>query len=1294
MYQNHFQEKGNQKSYPNDISLPKLPPLNTRRSFLDEEQWIATENNSNNNRDHSRRHKSHRYHKQLPKLPTESIVNIGSPRNLKMRRPPPPQTSVSGPAIADSTRNLFSPTSPITTRSPIHRSPFVGEDEARDSIGIISPSSYNHKYQSPFIGDTESQVIVTPSTEKSSESYIEDSTSSNFSRLVSQMNIDYTDPTSITDLEPLDDAEYYRKPPPRISGIRDISNISKISDSIESYYSDSNYTFNNSNARHSSFNSLLGGKPLELAPSITAPTQRFSVDNLDENKLYQCYTTHRLSDIYEWILKIYFEWFNEYIFGKFEFYQVVQRLLEFQLPSNFEQDVIDSNVDRIIASLIQQNAVRFELDPNDTSDDKDITIIVAGLDVQGILTELLPCYSFADTAYEQSSSTLCYSLICANRSSTNHRETRKISEIIHKSVGLWTDYWKLTSEELADINPREIQRQSFIFDLIILEERSLNMANAAVEIYGKRYKSSLLPDEPNFDLIAFDVFQPLIKLHKDYLLDPIFWKIKTNGKFIDGIGKIYSKWCSEAKGAYLNYATAMATVHEVITWEKRHDTKFAHWLNDIDNSPEITRSKMYHDVIFFGGFFKSLQNMPITLSSILKNTDKSNEDYDYLKSAIKEIEKLSADVDRVHGEAIDHRNLVRFSKQIVYISSLNGSSAAYINVSSNQEMKTSEYAQDQLYLGLSDPERRLLISGQLMKKRELWIEPLPVYLALLDNYLLITEPIIKNNTRRYKLIERPIPIEYLNLEQKVNDPNFSTSNLNTTSSRTVNHTPSTPIRSSRPPFVGDLIYNRDENADTSRRTGISNINPGDIELSFKIRNTATSESFTFLTANLSEKERWINMIIESFKNKKNRNKPALNFKVLSTQFAYSDKDAPVNLPLAPEGSEIDEALKEYSAKTGNKEKYGFPMVTSIQSATYLYFENQCFFIIATENGIFMRIEDDTDSKFVKIIQSSAVRAMEVNEKLGLFFVLDSKNLCYFNIPSILGAFYDRRKYLEGNLIVGIVVNDKVSCFKFAEDFGNSRHLLYERKGKVHVLTPEFDQLTKNLKYFKEYKEYKLPTSTTSISGIEANDITVFKKSFIVHTSKGPVLFHDEFDDDGFSLPSFLNDKPIQDYLNSSHLANGIFKTIGVSSNRKESSKLKMAEYVRKDIATNKTKSLECFQIMNTKNYLLIYDEAVIRLNSHGEIADWRNDILVLDFHCTGSAMYNGYLVLVGDNLIQIYNLKSPTDAPGNLNPIQIIKGKKVQLINSEKKNDVILSLSHPNIPNRQLLLTCNINNTT
>lgn len=1318
---NRYQSSGRRRE--DSIQLPKLPPLRTRQSMDSQTSSRIESNNEpvtpvrsiSNSLDSDQR-------REYPSSISTPVSSIRSPITRQMnsinrstirRRPPPPlptqpssnsyDTFVATTPSNISNENTRHNNDTSTYDLPFIKSPSQGSIMHQDNVTTTSYSA--------FVADVEDDTKVL-STNSFNQYRINNNTSPKYGNLTPTDTIPSSGMTVDADIDT--DIGFYGKPPPPLHGSRNVSGVSRRSDGLESHYSDSNYTFNNSSARHSSYNSFSGAKPLEMIPSITAPTQPFHIDFLDENKLYQCYGVYCLSDIYEWILKIYFEWFNEYVFGKIEFYQVVQRLLEFQVPSSYDQDTIDSNVDKIIESLVIQDAVRFEKNNNNptakqnldkTVDtlDAEFTVITGGLDIQGVFTELLPCYSFADTTYDQECPSTCYSYSCMNSHSHNERKKVKIADIIKKPLGLWTDYWHISSDELSEINPREIQRQSFIFDLIILEERSLNMANAAVEIYGKRFEPNLLPDEPNFSQMAFDIFKPLINIHKTYILEPIFQKIETKGKFIDGIGKIYLKWCHEARESYINYARSMATVHEVIKWEKEHNTKFSKWLNEVDHSPEITRSKMYYDVIFFGGYFKSLQNMTVTLNSILKVTDPSAEDHEYLTNVIKDIEKLSSEVDKTHGDAIDHRKLLRFSSQLIKDNTTKGNSLGYSNVmnSSKSEMQSAEVSNGSLDLGINVPQRKLILSGKVSKKRELWLDPLPVFLVLLDNYVLVTEEVYKADNKRYKLIERPIPIDYLNLEKKVKyEDSQSVLTTNTRDSKTyASAPPTTPLTATRP-----TLFNAASNisstmlspAERETRTGISNAQPPESELSFKIRNTATNESITFITSNINEKDLWIKNIMETLRKNENKdNKNVLDFSVVSTQFSYSEKEAPVNLPVAPEGSEIDTALKLYASKNRrNPTLEKFPMVTNILCTDTFEFEGEKFLIVATSNGILVRLEREMESSFVKVIQCSLVARMEVNQKLGLLFVLDDRNLCYFNIPSILGAYYDRAKYLSNGLIIGVVLRDKVGYFKFAKDFGHSRHLLYERKGKVVVLTPEFDNISNAFKYFKEYKEYKLPSN--GLTRLDIDDIVAFKKSFIVCTSKGVVLYHDDFGDEGITLPTFSNDSSIRNDPGSGLFNSTLFKSAGDITSESESPKAKMASYVKRDIATNNTRPLTCFQMNDgSGNILIVYDEAVIKINKHGEIPDWTKDILILDFYCTGTCYYKDHLILVGDSLIQIYSLRNISNVTlSEIIPNQIIKGKKVLLVNSSRRNKFNVVLSHPDIPSRQLLMTGDITEDT
>lgn len=1257
----------------NDI-LPKLPPLVTRESFLEKskinDEYYAIQGDITRYSTETSHITPTKDKEQNFKI--KSSITSSSPLPQKKINNPSPSNNRFAHIESPRYNKVYSPLHNRTHRPPpppqLQQTPFISTQHSKQS----SPAKKNTNIHKEI---------------ESHDSIVK----------LSDLNLQDNSLTS----------NGFAKPPQVTTTLRDISGLSRVSESIESFYSYPSYTFNDSSARHSSYNSLLGGKPLEAAPSVIVPTHPFSISDLDESKLYQCYSVYRLSDIYEWILKIYFEWFTEYIFGQFEFYQMIQRLLEFQIPTTFDQDLIDSNVDKIINSLLIQKAIRFEpnmISRNDeeTTDENiisTITIVTAGLDIQGIFTELLPCYSFDDTIQNELC-IKCYSTSCHSRSmAISKRDVVSYSSIINKSVGVWADYWNLTDEDLENINPRDVQKQSFIFDLIILEERSLNMANAAVEIYGKQYDPSLLPEEPNFTSLAFDIFIPLINLHTELLLNPINWKIKTRGKFISGIGKLYLRWCHEAHDAYINYARAMATVHEIIKYEKKRGSLFAKWLKMIDNSPEITRSKLYHDVIFFGGFFKSLQNLPITLRSILKNTDISDEDHEYISLAIKEVEKLNEEVDKVHGDAIDHRNLIRFSRSLMFDSRKQQNTTGYSNLStplSNTENlnKVDPLIEDKLDLGLLNSERKLIYSGPVFKKREAWLDPSSVYIALLDNYFLITEITVKNNKNWYKLIERPIPIEYLSIERKKRSKKRESWNSDQSSTNIqTENVKQPPLNGSKTAYFNSSGQRVFFISDSSSLTSTSLNNESDADtLDFKIRNTATNESFTFITSSMVEKEIWITSILKTIQKSKERIQSVVEFEILSTRFAYTNREAPLSLPVAIEGSEIEIALKKYENKV--KEEVNMPLTCTISASAMFTYEGKNFLLVACNYGIFLRLENGLDNKFQKVINCDYVTKLEVNCKLGIIFILNNHNLLYFSLASILGAYYDKNKYLSDNTIIGIVIKDKVDCFRFAEDFGNSKHLIFTRKGKIYVLTPEFDRINRQLKYFKEYKQYRLPTVLHNIENVSVSKIVCFKKSFIVCTSKGVILFFDEFGDDGITLPIILDVTEFSESSDKLKFVKTMFQEHNPSYSSADALRYQKLKHILKEIYTNGGNPLNCFQLNNGTDFILVYDKVLIKINCHGILDNWKQNVLMLDFYCINATLFEGYMILVSESLIQIYDINKAIDIPlQELIPCQIIKGKKIQLLNRDlNDNFVILNSSHPNIPNRQLLLKCNITN--
>ena len=270
----------------------------------------------------------------------------------------------------------------------------------------------------------------------------------------------------------------------------------------------------------------------------------------------------------------------------------------------------------------------------------------------------------------------------------------------------------------------------------------------------------------------------------------------------------------------------------------------------------------------------------------------------------------------------------------------------------------------------------------------------------------------------------------------------------------------TPSTSKKPPLlpagttmssIPKTIYQ------TATNATLNNDDNEESSYSFKIRNTASNESHTFSTSTMEEREHWVASLVKAFQNHMGHNeKQAFQLQCLCDLFSYDEIQAPTNLPLEPEGSAVSSAMKEFYSV--NSPKTFASMKGDILCSVSFQYENETFLLCSVNHGVYITLPRLLH-QWKRILNFSKVTKMEISTKLGLLFLLADRKLCYFNIPSLISAFYDSEQYLPDNRIVGIIIQEKITFFKMAEDFSNSRHLFYERKGEIIIMTPEFDPVS-------------------------------------------------------------------------------------------------------------------------------------------------------------------------------------------------------------------------------------------
>lgn len=773
-----------------------------------------------------------------------------------------------------------------------------------------------------------------------------------------------------------------------------------------------------------------------LPDSLNLPSLPFSSYSLMASHFKECEDVQFLSDIFKWSVNLVNEWSEGLMISRNEYKRSLKLMISNNAPK-LNGFVIDNNIEAIVNSFETQNAIYF--------DHNDNVHFMENINVTGVLPHLTGCYS---RTHEVASLYQCYSPRCSLTIYQPPVPTIPAQESGVNKLGEWTTYWNITEQDLVEMDEAEVKKQSHIFELIRQQQNIINLGELQIKEYGQSFKNEtpqLLPDVNKFYNDAFNSVKPLIDIHRKFLLEPLLNKINTQGKFITNIGELFLAWATAATVPYLQYTEKLATVRELIKFEKSRHSRFAEWLYRIDQRPSVTQSSLDHNRIFFSGFIGHTQLLSLALSSVYKRTKETDIDHVLLKRAIDEINKLNRKIDEMQDSALQNRHLRLLSGRLTW--------------------KNNVLAND---LKLGEPTRRLIKEGAVTRKREKYFTS-TYYLILLDNYLLITEP---TKDEHYKISEKPVPIEFLQIETK------------------------------------DFGSNSNVNLGTEGES-----------YPFKVRYTGQHTSYTFFAESLQDRDSWF-LAINQVQSKKVKNSIFEPFKItiLSDQFAYEQGEQPQKLPLLAAGSNIDTALKSFEVEQGQKTAdqsltISRPLMFSeVLCGTTFQFQNRTFHVLGLNFGLYMtEVEDPKGWK--RVLELTKITQVEQLD--SLMVVLADKALYYFNIISLLLNYYDQN--FDGQIVGEKLSKRDVSFFKIGTYYNTK--LLFLMKSSVStvgsrfkVFTPIYDTFGV-FQYFQLYRKFQYAYETFSIS--------VFNSMFVLHSSKGFEILSFQILNESQPIPKFI-----------------------------------------------------------------------------------------------------------------------------------------------------------------------------
>lgn len=992
-------------------------------------------------------------------------------------------------------------------------------------------------------------------------------------------------------------------------------------------------------------------KNAELPPvPLDLPSLPFTSSSLVAYHFAMCKNVWSLAEVFSWCLKLR-TWLHDLFILKKEFKKALIKLIVYH-KRDIPLDTIGYNVDQIVSSLVEANAISFDYgtvpdgagekalpDPEAVNSDKRASksnpgvLLHEGVKISGVLVELTSCYCFERDHKESNDISIngtklrCFSSRCyLNRIIDNELQFRNsdINEIV---IGEdWASHWKLTADDLKKYDKEVSKKQSLLFDLLKYEQTFIQRAKVFTEIVGpefiKAVRSLIGSDEVvSISSLEEDILQPskeLLQIHEKSLFEPLLKILISNGKFIkdvSDIGSIYFNWSQVAKASLLKYMATVPMIEELLSFPT-----IKQWVDiNVRNMPRVKQLRVNGPLLFLSTFNSRYQQLPLQLSDIMKLFEKDDSEYISLEKAIGGIKKTSHKVNEMKHHADNIHGLKRIQKQLIW---------------KNQSMKPN--------INFSSENRVFFHRGNVTRKGDLRINTSINHLILLDNYLLITDRVKSNKSSmvKYRVIEQAIPIEFLLVEVK--DRETPTIELNT-----ITKTLTLP-----------------QQTDLNAEEEDPSVYP------FKLRYAGHGKSNAFIFSTRSERERslWIENIMKARTSlclRLSKAEPYQIKAISNTCFAYDESNKVVKLQKIAKGDPVEkissDSLTLLNNLGFNGNIYNFENSTNhiiysiVLSSTTFQFDGYKYYLVGTSSGVYCC---DMVHEWKRIVLVYDTTKITVLASINLVVMLNGNNLRYYPLDVLMNYYYGRRDSISSVALS----QDAVSFF----EIGKHREitmLFYAKKKSgssgatnFKVCIPETD----NSGIFNSFKTVKKFYVQAECFGI-----SIFNTSFAVHTNKGfEILELDKL------LPRSVPELPSND---------GGSKRIDQYTRRNIGTGQPEVEAIKKLLYSTSCKPMGMFKLNNSSEFLLAYNECAIFINKHGKLS--RPSMLRFNFRAKNVSFKDNHLVLVCDEAIEAWSISDFIKGTNRL--IQVVVGKDIRMVNDN--GAMICCMANPLVVGVQLI---------
>lgn len=370
--------------------------------------------------------------------------------------------------------------------------------------------------------------------------------------------------------------------------------------------------------------------------------------------------------------------------------------------------------------------------------------------MSGVIFQLSSAGCYSPTLHDHVVPGRCYSHHCQRTLKKVNLHTQPV-----RTHETWVEFYNLKKEDIEGKNPKEIERQNVLHEIVQTEDYYMEQLNLLRTIY----RDPLARSEPSIitpkrrEKFLKDVFGKLEQVkqaNEDHLLPQLKYRQHEQGPWIVGFSDIFRQWIRMAKTAYIDYAGSFPGASFMVRQEMERNIQFAGFLDKARNDP---RGKRLGWDTYLKSPITRLQRYSLLLHTVLKNMKTDSEEKSNLQIAYDEVKAVTLECDTRVAEMQRKVDLADLSAKLVLRPGM----------------------QNAVELNLNHLGRELVHRGDLQRmggNRFTWLDS---HALLFDHYLVIAKSIQQRaeqggRVEKYDVSRLPIPMDLLVLESTTDPP--------------------------------------------------------------------------------------------------------------------------------------------------------------------------------------------------------------------------------------------------------------------------------------------------------------------------------------------------------------------------------------------------------------------------------------------------------------------------------------------------------------------------------------------